>query len=379
MTKILLLAANPKDSSTLQLSQEIREIDRELHHAKFGTQFKFEYKLAVRLRDLSDYLDEVKPDIVHFSGHGTTSSAIVLEDDSGNSRPVSKESVKSIFALLKGRVRCVVLSACYSEAQANALAEEIDCVVGVLGEIDDQSALDFNREFYRQLANGRDVATALKLGRTHVADNHDLVRLLAFKANPSKVIFTQSYQRLRYIMAALVALGVLVAIGQWGWSRWLLDEDGFLDKIIQPQTSTEVSTTHAINGASTVACILVLNLSGTPASGSKPSIPLDALKYYRYGGDQTDNGADNNGKPQLPINGQKILFSLMKSFEMTKRDEAEGVTVSISLLNGSTISGIVEGSKFDSRLWGTTLEGINFSSVFWNIFRVDFQEQGDCQ
>jgi hypothetical protein len=130
MTKILLLAANPKDSIRLRLDAEMREIEQAIRHAQFGEQIEVISKAAVRLRDLVDYLDTYHPDILHFTGHASQSSEIILEDESGTSRPVSKENLVEIFSRFRGHIKCVVLNSCYSESQANAIAEHIDCVVG---------------------------------------------------------------------------------------------------------------------------------------------------------------------------------------------------------------------------------------------------------
>lgn len=54
--KILFLAANPKDTSRLDLSAEVREIDQSLRLSKFGSQFILEQSWAVQVRDLQDCL-----------------------------------------------------------------------------------------------------------------------------------------------------------------------------------------------------------------------------------------------------------------------------------------------------------------------------------
>jgi hypothetical protein len=48
---ILLLAANPRDTSKLQLDVEVREIDEGLRRANKREQFKLKQKWAVRSRD----------------------------------------------------------------------------------------------------------------------------------------------------------------------------------------------------------------------------------------------------------------------------------------------------------------------------------------
>ncbi|NEL61295.1 hypothetical protein G3V73_23850, partial [Escherichia coli] len=69
--KILFLAASPSNEVQLQLDVEFREIGERLQKAKFRDSFDMISKWAVRASDLSGYLMEHKPNIVHFSGHGS--------------------------------------------------------------------------------------------------------------------------------------------------------------------------------------------------------------------------------------------------------------------------------------------------------------------
>jgi len=61
-------------------------------------------------------------------------------------------------------VKCVVLNACYSEAQADAIAEHIDYVVGMKEAIGDEAAIKFAVGFYDALEAGRNFETAYKFG-----------------------------------------------------------------------------------------------------------------------------------------------------------------------------------------------------------------------
>jgi hypothetical protein len=162
--RILFLAANPTDTTRLRLDQEMREIERVLHQAEFRDRFDIRQHWAVRVSDLQELLLRYKPDIVHFSGHGSALSEIVLEDASGNSHPVSVRALSSLFSVLKDNIKCVVLNACYSEQQAQAIAQSIECVVGMSKAIGDESAIGFATAFYQALGFGRDVGTAFELG-----------------------------------------------------------------------------------------------------------------------------------------------------------------------------------------------------------------------
>ncbi len=137
--KILFLAANPKDTSQLRLDEEMRGIDQVLRQAEFRDKFDIKQHWAVRVVDLQGYLLRYKPDIVHFSGHGSASTEIILEDNYGNSQSVSSRALSQLFDVLKDNIRCVVLNACYSEQQAKAIAEHIDCVIGMSKAIGDKA------------------------------------------------------------------------------------------------------------------------------------------------------------------------------------------------------------------------------------------------
>ncbi len=120
---------------------------------------------AVRPDDLLQALLEVKPHIVHFSVHGSSATELILLDAQGNPKPVSQEALVHLFKTLKDNVRIVVLNACYSQSQAEAIAKTIDCTVGMNRAIGDEAAITFAASFYRALGFGRSVKEAFELGR----------------------------------------------------------------------------------------------------------------------------------------------------------------------------------------------------------------------
>lgn len=169
MITILFLAANPADTVRLLLDEESRQIDLALRAAQFRAQFALEKHYAVRAADLPSLLLRYQPDIVHFSGHGTDDGALLFADEQGRAQPAPPAALARLFGLLADRLRCVVLNACYSAAQAEAIAQSIDCVIGLSDAMGDQAALRFSVAFYQALAYGRDLATAFELGCLQVA------------------------------------------------------------------------------------------------------------------------------------------------------------------------------------------------------------------
>jgi len=163
--RILFLAANPLDSRRLRIDEEVREVKRALRASEFRDRFAFEQEWAVRSGDLQEAFLRHRPNIVHFSGHGTESSEIVLEDQTGMMRAVPQQALSGLFSEFSKDIRCVVLNACYSEQQAQAIAEHIDCVVGMTRAVEDDAAIQFATSFYRALGYGESVQTAFDLGK----------------------------------------------------------------------------------------------------------------------------------------------------------------------------------------------------------------------
>lgn len=164
MTTILFLAADPSDAARLRLGEEAREIQEKLQLATMRERFAFEQRWAVRPQDLSQALLDEKPQIVHFSGHGTSAGAICLEDQSGRTHPVERDALEALFELVAGHVQCVVLNACYSETQASAIGKHIPYVIGMSNAISDKAAIAFAVGFYQALGGGRSVDDAYKFG-----------------------------------------------------------------------------------------------------------------------------------------------------------------------------------------------------------------------
>jgi hypothetical protein len=164
--RILFLASNPQDSAQLRLDEEIRAIHSKIRAAAFRDRFDLVSRGAVRPLDVLQAFNEVQPHLVHFSGHGSRHAELTLEDDTGDSQPVSAEVLSSLFENVKDNVRLVLLNACHSQAQASAISLQIECTVAMNVGIGDEAAIVFASHFYGALAFGRSVGKAFEQGRT---------------------------------------------------------------------------------------------------------------------------------------------------------------------------------------------------------------------
>jgi len=165
---ILLLAANPTDTSWLKLDEEARKIQEALKLAKKRDKFEIVTKWAVRVEDLRRALLDHEPNIVHFSGHGEGSEGLAFEDNFGVSQLVSSEPLASLFELFRSTVECVLLNACYSEIQAQAIHQHIDYVIGMNHPIGNVAAIEFATGFYDALGAGKSYEYAFSMGRASI-------------------------------------------------------------------------------------------------------------------------------------------------------------------------------------------------------------------
>jgi hypothetical protein len=164
MKKILVLASSPVNQARLRLDKEVRDIEEGLRRANKRDEFKFEQRWAIRTDDLRRALLDIEPQIVHFSGHGAGDDGIVVEDDNGKSKIVTTEALSNLFELCADHVECVLLNACYSEIQADAIVKHINYVIGMSQAIGDTAAIKFAMGFYDALGAGKCVEIAYKFG-----------------------------------------------------------------------------------------------------------------------------------------------------------------------------------------------------------------------
>ncbi len=170
MKTILLLSAQAEGSGKLSLDQEIREIREALRRSSQRDCFKLETRSAVRWKDVRRAIDEVKPEIVQFSGHGEGKKGIVLEEEDGTARYISADALALTFELFP-LVECVLLNACYSDVQAEAIHRHVPCVVGMSLSIGDRAAREFAEAFYDGLGAGKSYAEAYKWGLAGMAND----------------------------------------------------------------------------------------------------------------------------------------------------------------------------------------------------------------
>jgi formylglycine-generating enzyme required for sulfatase activity len=162
MKKILIIAANPRKD--LNLDEEIRQLREVIDNSRDHEDFELVDALAVRVGDLHELMFRHQPQIVHFCGHGGGAQGLVFNSDRGQEQLVGTEALSELFSLFAENVECVLLNACYSQEQANAIVAHIKYAIGMNQEIRDDAAIAFSIGFYRALGYACGIEDAYKFG-----------------------------------------------------------------------------------------------------------------------------------------------------------------------------------------------------------------------
>lgn len=161
--RVLFLASDPSNAARLRLGEEHREVSIALQMGR-ERNLKLEERFAVRVGDLTQAIHDFRPQIIHFSGHGTRDGELCFENNSGTSYPVPPEALTQLFSIVSGEVECVILNACYSRAQAEAISAHVPFVIGMSKAIGDRAAITFAVGLYKAIAGGRDYEAAFQYG-----------------------------------------------------------------------------------------------------------------------------------------------------------------------------------------------------------------------
>ena len=166
MKKILVLSSNPRND--LKLNREIKDLNNIIKRSQNQPQFEMEFELEVRPEELQNLFLRHEPRIVHFCGHGTGEQGLVLQNNAGREQKVSTDALSDLFELFDRQVEGVLLNACYSEIQAQAIVRHINYVIGMSHEIRDDAAIAFATGFYRALGWGKSIEESYKFGRNAI-------------------------------------------------------------------------------------------------------------------------------------------------------------------------------------------------------------------
>ena len=151
--KVLILSSDPRNINRLRLAQEHRDLQVAIRGTYFASSLDVFNEPSCRYSDITAALDRFDPHILHFSGHGEK-DILYFEDVQGTAKAVRKQALAKVLSLQEA-LQLVILNACFSLDQGQAFADAVGLAIVSEGSILDQDAIDFSREFYTALGDGR--------------------------------------------------------------------------------------------------------------------------------------------------------------------------------------------------------------------------------
>jgi hypothetical protein len=139
------MAAAPDDKIYVNVIKEGTEIQQTLDGQR--DKFQFIHRLGITKDHFLDDLERYRPDILHFSGHGTEHSSLVFQDGD----ELSSEQLEKTFQSLPFKISVVFLNACYSKHQATSISKYVDYIIGMKKPVSDEAAIIFSSKFYKSL------------------------------------------------------------------------------------------------------------------------------------------------------------------------------------------------------------------------------------
>ena len=193
---VLFLASNPLDTGKLRLDEEARSIREMIRKSEYRDTLRLETYWAVRSLDVLQAINECRPSIVHFSGHGSPNGELIFQKDSGDAAPVSTEAIVQTMKSFSDEIQLVFFNACFTHHQARAVLNSVPAAVGMNSSIEDEAACVFASQFYSAIGFGRSLLASFNQSKAalmleNIAEEDTPELFLADGVDPSEVFLVR--------------------------------------------------------------------------------------------------------------------------------------------------------------------------------------------
>lgn len=162
--RVLYLTANPL--MNLRTEVEVRDVQQAVKVATHRDLIDITYKSAATPEDLLDGLNDVRPHVVHFSGHAGT-AAVLFDNasiDTPQGREVTFEMLAQALQATGDSPTLLVLNGCDTLDGAEMLLDSTPVIIAMPTEITDLAASVFASRFYAAIAAAQPVEAAVRQG-----------------------------------------------------------------------------------------------------------------------------------------------------------------------------------------------------------------------
>lgn len=160
--KVLYIASNPEEHSSLNLEREITEFQRSAV-ANSGEAPQFIFLPSLPFEELPIQISRHKPDVLHISAHGEEEGLSLAHE--GRDKVLLTSEMLCAFLDVDPAPRLVYLNSCNSEALANEITKRVQIAIGTTAPITNRAARKAAVAFYVRVLEGKSVARSFEVGR----------------------------------------------------------------------------------------------------------------------------------------------------------------------------------------------------------------------
>lgn len=170
--RVLYLTASPATPNVpgLRVDAEVNNVLKALRGAKHRDLVHFDYRPAATMEDLVDGLNDMRPHVVHFSGHAQGG---LLLDTADPAEPgdqlVGYDAVASVLRATDQPPTLVVLNACNTAEGIDRILEVAAVVIATDDSVGDASSAIFATHFYGAIAAAQSIGAAVGQARTMIS------------------------------------------------------------------------------------------------------------------------------------------------------------------------------------------------------------------
>jgi hypothetical protein len=166
--RVLYLTANPGDGvEFLRTEAEVRGVQQEIRGALHRDLIEMNIRSAAGPDDLLQGINDVRPHVVHFSGHGGGSGILFDSGDivSPTGLDMNYDDLVAFLSATDEPPKLLVLNGCDTLEGADVLLQAVPVVVAMSDTISDLAAGVFAAKFYGAIASAQSVGAALRQGK----------------------------------------------------------------------------------------------------------------------------------------------------------------------------------------------------------------------
>lgn len=183
--RVLYLTASPSadGKGALRVDVEVNNVLRAVRASKHRDLIDIQHRPAAAPQDLIDGINDLRPHVIHFSGHAGA-PGLLFDNASVTESGEQMVGYQHLSKLLRGTDQsptCLVLNACDTADGALELLEAVPIVIAMNAPVEDASATVFATQFYAAVGSaqsvGKAVDQAVAMAEIALSTDMDLVTL----------------------------------------------------------------------------------------------------------------------------------------------------------------------------------------------------------